>query len=144
MSYAEVSQVQDAFDRAVWDATKHSPTAAEVTAWLASESLTLDGQLDTLVATPVDPTDSPKLHAVCARIVTLRAQASVQERKSTDSAMLDKAKSWRREAQLLVDGIAGGRIADGTPRGGAGADHTGAPVGRFGDDYAPTSMTGRY
>ena len=135
--YGTLQMVTQAFPAAQWDPTKpgHEPGAAAVEAWLEQWSTVLDGQIMTVVQTPVNPTLSPSLHAVCAQITALRVRADVYDAKwppkASDPAGTRQSMVWRGQADDLIKGIQRGSTGDGRP---AVADRvaTALPVGDFG------------
>lgn len=132
--YGSLAKVQAELNADQWDPARHTPSAADVEAMLAEWSLTLDGEIDHVVETPVTA-DSPKLLAVLTRITILRVAAVVYDRLNPAGGQeimgTRQSHVWREQAAELVTGILKGATADGLARGGRTPDATGAPVGNF-------------
>ncbi len=128
--YGTVAEVQRGFPSQQWDPATGEPDTAAVTAWLATWSDTLDGEIGHLVQVPVSPSASPSLEAVCAKVTTLRAAAEVYDflnrPADTQASDVRLSETWRKQAATLVKGIQGGAVADGIKLDGVDA---GGPLG---------------
>lgn len=133
--YGSLRGVQDELVSDQWDPTRHTPSGADVEAMLTTRSEILDGEIDHVVVTPIDPLASPKLAAVVARIVCLRVAAVVYDRLNPAGGQeimgTRQSRVMREEADGLRDGILKGAVADGRLKGGRTPDAMGAPVGHF-------------
>lgn len=126
--YGTVAKVSAAFPTDMWDPTSSELDEAAVAVMLTDWSATLDGEIGKLVSTPVDPSSSPHLAAVCDTITVLRVRADVLERLQSPEQAAARVKGWRDEAERLSDRIQRGATADGTLVGGAGPEAAGAPA----------------
>ncbi len=131
--YASVLKISQAFPSAQWDPAQHEPKITTVEGWLEDWSRTLDAQIAGVVQTPVSPTASPNLAALCDQITALRVRADVYDArispKPSEQVTTRQSQVWRRQADGLVAQIQAGQIADGVAAADGGP---GTPVGTFG------------
>lgn len=141
MSYAAVADVAALEDSALWDPAVGTPSSADVTGWLTTESTVLDGQIGHMVEVPVVLADSPNFYSVLAEIVIKRVYARVTTvRYGSDAAMRETARDLRKEADAMLAHILKGATGDGVALTSGRPESPGVPIGNFGT--TPTTDLG--